>query len=389
MKKLLQACLPFVCAMLGMQISAYSQCVLSNVQISSDSLCVFTTWESPYDLVVLSEVISIEVNGTNYLINDDDEPGNPIRFSRFASEDSLANCDTAGAVDFTGSITYTFLNNQTTCEYKDGEVFVDCPEDVMVSESENCLVFMYPDTIMSTPPDSVVYNDTAYYSQEFDPLNPTEIIYLKSGETECDTMNSVPLNDTLRFGLQVCTYENGILPIVILAFDYTVDADRVQLSWKVNADEPTQRLFLQKSHDGVRWTNVHDQAMTQPSTGLFTTGSFTDAAVDRSRVYYRLYIQGYQGKGNYSNVLPVTLADRKINQVYYQPQSRSIMIKAGKNFAGNMTLINTRGQIILSQEVLLSEGGYVEVQVEGALPAGIYFVRFDDELMPPAKLFIR
>lgn len=388
MKKLLRFGIPVLFALLGFQMSGKAQCVLNNVQISSDSSCVFTTWDEPFDLIVDRVVDAIKVNGIVYALNDE-EPGNPFRYSRYVSQDSLASCDTTGAVPFSGTVTYSMLGSPTTCVYRNGEVFINCPEDVMVSQGENCLIFIYPDTILSTPPDSVMLGDTVYYSQGVDLLlNPKEVLYLKAGETTCDTTNPVPLNDTLRFGPKICTYEDGILPIVILAFDYKLVSDQVELSWKINADEPTRRLYLQKSYDGIRWSNVYDQAMNQPYTGVFTSGTYVDSEVQRSKVYYRLYIEGIQNRHNYSNVLPVALTHRQVNNIFYQPQSRSIMIQAGQKFSGQMDLINAHGQSVMSKAVQFSEGGFVEVQVEGVLPTGIYFVRFEDGLIPATRLFI-
>lgn len=367
------------------------ECAIVNVQISSDSTCVSTIWLDGLDALVRANVATIELNDRSYGIFQEggDTIGYPIRFVLLGS-DSVSLCDTIDMVGFSGTVSYTFLG-ENSCEFADGEALPRCPDDVMVSMGEDCFLFVYNETVMNLPPDTLIFQDTNYLRQQFNPDNPLEILYLREGVTECDTINGIltPITDTINFGPQVCIYDDGVLPIVILAFDYRVDADQVQLTWKVNSDEPTERLYLQKSYDGVHWVSIHDQAMVQPYTGAFTTGTFSDQSVNHSKVYYRLFIKGLQGNGNYSNVLPVALADRKINNIFYQPQSRSIMIQAGRNFVGQMQLLNTHGQNMMTREVTLSEGGYVEVQVEGMLPSGIYFVRFEDGLMPPVKLFIQ
>lgn len=384
----------------GQSVNA-QDCAIESVKVSADTNCVFTTWIEGYDIIARNSINLIKVNGVEYVRNDTSTTGATIRYSRVLSDtliiddsvvivDSIANCDTAGSFDLFGQVIYPLFGNLIdTCEFRGGTSLPICPDNVLVSQGVNCLLFQYESGIFSAPADSVVLNDSVYYKQPVDFSDPSLVIYLRDTNTACDTSNMTELlSDTLFLGQKVCTYESGILPIVILAFDYTSQDGRVDLSWKVDSDEPVQRLYLQKSYDGVRWSNIHNQAMELPGSGFATTGQYTDMKVDQSRVYYRLFIEGYQGRGNYSNVLPVTLKDQVINQVFYQPQSRSIMVRAGKNFAGEMYLFNTHGQNIMTRDVLLAKGGYVEVQVEGALPAGIYFVRFEDSQIPPVKLFI-
>lgn len=365
-------------------------CAIRGARISADTNCVFTTWAAEFlSEYARNEINFIAVNGETFFLNNTSDTGLIVRYSRLVDSVNLANCDTAGSVDLFGTISFTLFGSPNTCEFQGGSAQPECPDNVLVSQDTNCLIFEFQDGFFGAPPDTVTLNDTVFYSMGFDASHPTIIFYQSDSSAVCDTssMNAL-LGDTLFIGGQVCTYAEGILPILILAFDYTSDDGRVDLAWKVNSDEVTQRLYLQKSYDGVQWVNVYDQAMEKPGSGVTTAGSYTDLNVEQSKVYYRLFVEGFHGKSNYSNVLPVTMEDKVINSVFYQSQSRSIMIQAGQNFAGEMYLYNTRGQNIMTKKVLLPKGGYVEVHVEGLLPAGIYFVRFEDSLIPPTKLFI-
>ena len=363
-------------------------CLIASAKQSADERCVFVTWQDGIDVYALSSITSVKANDVIYLLNDT-TAGPDMRYSQLNAADSLANCDTTGWTDFNGTISFLFGTGELSCDFEGGSSVPSCPDDVLVSRNNNCLVFTYTDGYFSTPPDSVTLNDTVYYSQGYNPLNADTLIFLNDTTMICDTSDmSFLLSDTLFFGPAACVYEEGLLPIVILAFEYTSLDGRVDLAWKVNSDEPTQRLYLQRSYDGIQWMSVYDQAMNQPGAGVVTTGSYTDASVEQPKVFYRLFVEGFHGKSSYSNVLPVTMKDAVINSVFYQPQSRSIMIKAGQNFTGDMYLFNTHGQNVLEQTVELPRGGFVEVQLKGALPAGIYFVKFENSLIPPTKLFI-
>lgn len=365
-------------------------CPITSAKISSDGECIFVNWDELLRAYAMENVLSIQANGRTYYQNDTATIlGSDMRYSELIDSTFLSDCDTAGSEDFFGAITFTLFQEQT-CEFEGGSSVPACPDDIQVSKDSNCLLFFYPDGYLSTPPDTVTLNDTVYYSLGYNPANPTTLMYINDSLVEqCDTVDmSSLLNDTLFIGPVACVYKEGLLPIVILAFEYTSLDGRVDLAWKVNSDEPTQRLYLQRSYDGIQWMSVYDQAMNQPGAGVVTTGSYTDASVEQPKVFYRLFVEGFHGKSSYSNVLPVTMKDAVINSVFYQPQSRSIMIKAGQNFTGDMYLFNTHGQNVLEQTVELPRGGFVEVQLKGALPAGIYFVKFENSLIPPTKLFI-
>src|SRR5690606_20988095 len=190
-----------------------------------------------------------------------------IRYSKLfptdsVNVDSLANCDTVGMTDLFGQIKFKLGPIVDSCQFRGGAPAPICPDNVYVSRGSKRVVVEYIEGVFSSPPDSVVLGDTVYYSQGYNQSHPNTIIYLIDSAVVCDTADmSIVLNDTLFLGEKACVYESGLLPIFVLAFDYTSTDNGIELTWKVNSDEPTQRLYLQKSYDGVDWTNVFDQTM--------------------------------------------------------------------------------------------------------------------------------
>lgn len=366
--------------------NCYSQaqvCPISAAKISADSNCLFVTWMPELD--TFPKPMSIEFSGVQFSRND--TIAGTTRYSLDAN-DSLANCDTVGWLDFVGTINVLF-NGESICEFKEGEQFPDCPNNVLVSESENCLVFTLQEGYKGAPfPDSVRLKDNTYFNQGINPQSLGEMVFLKDTNMMCDSSDMDPLADTLFVGQKECVYADGILPITILAFEYQNRNDNIELFWEVNSEEPTRQLRLQKSYNGVKWMDVYEQSLENHTTGQTMTGRFTDGQVEQPKVYYRLFVSGYRGDSQYSNILPVTMKDQVINNLFYQSQSRSIMIKAGKNFTGNMHLINTRGQNVMSQEVQIQKNSYHEVLLRGHLTPGVYFVTFDNGLIPPTKIFV-
>ena len=299
-------------------------------------------------------------------------------------------CDTAGSSGYSGTISFKLFGGNFSCEYTGGGDLPECPDNVLVSESENCLIFMLQDGFTGTLPDSVRLNDSTYFNQGYNPGNPDTLIFLRDTTMACDSanMNNMLLSDTLFIGQKVCTYAQGLLPITILAFNYKNDDGGIALSWEVNSEEPTRQLYLQKSYDGVDWMNVYEQSLENYTTGQTMDGQYKDLSIEQPKLYYRLFISGFSGEEKYSNILPVTMKDQVINNLFYQSQSRSIMIKAGQNYIGEMHLINTQGQNMMTKKIQVLKNTYKEIDVDGHLTPGIYFVKFDNGLIPPAKIFI-
>ncbi|MBY5956643.1 hypothetical protein KUV50_00755 [Membranicola marinus] len=361
-------------------------CLITEARISPDSNCLFVTWQS--DLGEALQPPIILMGGTQYFKNGivDGE----VMYSRL-SGDIPATCDTLDAAGFKGIISFKlFSDDLLECEFIDGVDVPSCPDDVMVSSSGDCLVFMADSTFSGSLPDSVRFKDTMYYNPGYDSNNPRYWIFSNDTNVVCDTTNMtpMPLSDTLYVGQRACTYEAGILPISILAFDYKNETNGVALSWAVNSEEPAQKLHLQRSYDGINWVSVYEQNLDNYLTGQTMDGKYMDQSIEQAKVYYRLFISGYAGAAKYSNILPVTMKDQVINNLFYQSQSRSIMIKAGQNYAGEMHLMNTHGQNVMTQKIRIQKNTMQEVNIQGHLTPGIYFVKFENSLIPPAKLFI-
>ncbi len=220
---------------------------------------------------------------------------------------------------------------------------------------------------------------------------PSNIILGAQGLTYCNgetartsLMNTNTYNWTINGDSKDCS----LLPINILAFDYITQDDEVLLRWEVNAEEPTRRLILQKSYNGMDWKDVFQEDLQSYQPGQTMTGNYADSDIAQLQIFYRLFISEFNGASIYSNVLPVTMADQVVNTVGYNYANQSILIKAGRHYSGSMQLINVRGQNIMTIEINIPKNTFQEIEVQGKLPTGIYFVRFKDGMIPSTRIFI-
>src|SRR5690606_6916389 len=109
--------------------------------------------------------------------------------------------------------------------------------------------------------------------------------YLLYSQTEvtCDFEDTrTPFGGDLSIGASVCSYDDGLLPITILAFEAIDQDDAIELTWRVNSEEPTRQLHLQKSYDGVNWESVYEQNLEDMTAGQAMDGGYTDEAIEQS-----------------------------------------------------------------------------------------------------------
>ena len=367
MKKLLLFVSLFLTSFVGF---LQAQCP-SSVSVSSDTSCLYLSFEigqDPPDTII--------ANGLTYINSDSIING----FTVFSQDTSVA-CDSADMIEFVGDLEYMVGADTMNCQYEGGTFQPPCPDSALILDGTFCIrIVTDPGNVINLP-DSIDVNGTPYVRTSDD------MIYSFEG-VECPDSMETLFGGELMIGPSVCTYDEGLLPITILSFDFEDNEGVVDLSWEVNSDQPTNKLFLQKSYDGVDWMDVYEQNLGNYAIGEIMDGRYTDRAIEQPKVYYRLYIAAVQGEAKYSNILPVTMKDKVINTLFFQSQSRSIMIKAGQNFSGEMYLFNTQGQNVMTTQVQMQKDTYQEIDVQGHLTPGIYFVKFDNGLIPPSKIFI-
>ena len=357
----------------------HAQCPVT-VTTSSDTSCLFITWQDGQPEIP----DTLSVDGNIYAFSSADN--NFAIYTDTLSEETCSAGDSVGSIDFTGVLDYLIGADSFACEFSEEGYLPPCPDTVYMLDVQSCLLLSINPNNAAQLPDTIMYEELPYtYTSE----NDLYLVYSQT-DTECDLDNNTPtpLDGDLTIGASGCHYDAGLLPITILAFEATDEDGTIELSWRVNSEEPTRTLHVQRSYDGVDWESVYEQSLTNFTAGQTMDGEFTDQTIDQSRIYYRLFISGVSGETKYSNILPITLKDEIINNVFFQSQSRSIMVKAGKNFTGEMYLFNTQGQNVLTKKVQMHKNTYQEIDVQGHLTPGVYFVKFDDGHIPPSKIFI-
>lgn len=130
--------------------------------------------------------------------------------------------------------------------------------------------------------------------------------------------------------LGLVTYNSFILPIELVSFTASRNADNVNLQWKTAQETNSHHFEIEKSTDGVIFTAIGNITAAGNSTVLLTY-NYTDAAANPAggTVYYRLKLADVDGSFKYSAIVPVSFPSGTTKLNRYYPTA----VQSGSNMA--------------------------------------------------------
>ncbi len=160
----------------------------------------------------------------------------------------------------------------------------------------------------------------------------------------------------------------SLVPVRLVSFTANETGGYVKLNWNVEAELNLDRYEVERSKDGVSFSSI-----TTVSPGR-TSYDFTDNinGIDAENFYYRIKMIDIDGKISYSNILAVQTKSKSIT-ISPNPAADYISINATiKN--GRVSITNASGITVLTTNT----NNTVTVIDISMLPAGVYFVRYND-----------
>ena len=163
----------------------------------------------------------------------------------------------------------------------------------------------------------------------------------------------------------------GALPVTLTMLNARVEKEQVIVNWKTASENNNRGFDIQRSADGINWTNIGFVAGSNNST-TEKSYVFTDARPLSGTSFYRLRQVDYDGKMQFSPVVSIKI----LKQGFY-----SISGNAGSNIyqlnveAANqqveLTLTDAGGKRLLRK---MAGNGVVIVDIS-QYPAGIYMLQ--------------
>ncbi|MGC4103805.1 FG-GAP-like repeat-containing protein [Ferruginibacter sp.] len=175
------------------------------------------------------------------------------------------------------------------------------------------------------------------------------------------------------------------LPVSLTAFNAQyINADDVLLSWASTNELDLQQYIVQKSTDGIHFTDI----ATVPAKAINGGAQYntTDKNVTAPVTYYRLQLVDNAGKTTYSKTITVksnhtitaTIAPNPVNK----GSNAHLLITAVKDkLPVQLQLFSSTGQQILIQNTVLQKGLNNMLLAVSTLPAGVYVVHITGEGM--------
>lgn len=159
-----------------------------------------------------------------------------------------------------------------------------------------------------------------------------------------------------------------ILPVNNLVFSAKAVNKTVLLNWKTDAEQQTSEYQVQRSADGIAWTDL----AAVPAAGTSYSSrqyNITDPLPLKGRSYYRLQLTDADGQKQYSKVVPVYMevpGFKVINTLVTDGQLR-VYLEA----PAELILTDSKGQQVLRRSLAQ---GLQTLNLEG-MAKGVYYLR--------------
>jgi hypothetical protein len=155
-----------------------------------------------------------------------------------------------------------------------------------------------------------------------------------------------------------------ILPLQFSEVTATVNQQGVDIAWSLLNDEDGNRFGVERSHDGIKFSEVGSVAGNTSQSY-----HFSDADNVFSKSFYRIKLTRRNGHMLYSNMIMVNKVAGIEIVVYPNPASEAIVV-AGLKEQGILSIFNASGQRVM-QKVFNTNSMSIDVS---GLRGGIYFI---------------
>jgi len=162
----------------------------------------------------------------------------------------------------------------------------------------------------------------------------------------------------------------GALPVALIDFTAVKNNEGVLLQWKAGAEIDLQQYEVERSIDGVSFSNAG--IVTAQNRSLY---NLTDANLPEARVlFYRLKMVDRDGRFVYSKTVSVKLTRRNAGiTLYPNPAVNEITVALAEDVQPNsiIKITDVAGKEVLRQKLVTQNTTRLKV---AQLPAGRYFV---------------
>jgi uncharacterized delta-60 repeat protein len=166
----------------------------------------------------------------------------------------------------------------------------------------------------------------------------------------------------------------SVLPVSLLSFTATIQANSVGLQWKTSSEQNTSRFLIERSSDGINFVSIGTVAAAGSSADV-KNYSFPDLQPLPGTGFYRLKMIDADDRFTYSRTVIVNMrALTKKLLLFPNPVNDQLQIRAiGINETVTLLISDVSGRILKQEKIQLTGSTSFTVDVHG-LTKGNYFL---------------
>ncbi|MBL7709913.1 MAG: T9SS type A sorting domain-containing protein [Chitinophagaceae bacterium] len=306
-----------------------------------------TTWSMDFKLTFCKAGTSIQVSIDQFYVTGIDIDGDGVALSEWANMNKLSTIDSA----YINSLTFTWLSGWAqNNDFKIEGIVANAPGI-----------------------DTNATNVMATYRYH----NKDHINFSIGARTYAQTTTAGMRLNSLWFR----EFFNPALPVKLISFTSLLSNNKVDLKWVTATEINTSHFIVEKSYDGIEFTEAGLVFAEGNSTAQITYHFTDDLAGNKQPIiYYRLQTVDLDGKFDYSATRIIRTAKQTENTVsiltYPNPVTSELRITIPNSWQGKKVtyeLLNANAQVTKKTEA--GSGSQTEAMNVSSLAPGLYVVK--------------
>lgn len=186
-----------------------------------------------------------------------------------------------------------------------------------------------------------------------------------------------------------------VLPVEFASFTAVKINKDVQLRWQTDDETNCSHYNIQRSTDGINFTNVGQQT-ANGSSSISSIYRFTDFTakeeLNANSFFYRIESVDMNGGKNYSSIINIKLTSTTERLLVLQnPADEDLRLQITSPVKESVSIIITdlAGRRVSTDNIVLDKGVNACTLSAGRLPRGQYFVSVAGQTLGPTKRFLK
>jgi len=339
--------------------------------------CGNNTWGGPFSIILQNDAIATDYTAKQYVEFS-------VNLTKLGLDPVTSITGDPCGMPFQKLLVKTRASASFTAQLKDfvGPIamFIAPKADIATSSPAICASGSVAEIHVTNPISTSTYQWTTTNGHiTSTPIGP--VIFVDKPGTYIVTQTLMAGCSTYASDTIIITQSTGciVLPTLLTDLRGTFKDGTAQLSWRVMNNQLSQYFMVQRSEDGINFTNV-GTVERQPYAGE-AFYSFRDdiRSIAGTNVCYRIIIVNNDNTARYSNTLRISLTTVKNNSIVVFPNPAKdfvqIQLTSTINSKTKIDVYDAAGKLVISLNSSVYRGNNV-ITIDGLAgkPAGVYTI---------------